>query len=44
MTIKIHISFFEACFLILYFHAHACLYGTYMKEILFKSTCHTNMT
>ena len=31
---KIHISFFEACLLILYFHA--CIYVTYMNKLVFK--------
>ena len=33
---NIHISFFEACFLILYFHACACIYETYVNELVFK--------
>ena len=36
MEEKIHISFFEACFLILYFHACVCIYVTYMKKLEFK--------
>ena len=33
---KIHISFFEACFLILYFHACVCIYVAYMNKLVFK--------
>ena len=33
---KIHIGFFEACFLILYFHACVCIYVTYMNKLVFK--------
>ena len=33
---KIHISFFEACFLILYFHACVCIYVTYMSKLVFN--------
>ena len=33
---KIHISFFEACFLILYFHVYVCIYVTYMNKLVFK--------
>ena len=35
---KIHISFFGACFLILYFHACVCIhvYVTYMNNLVFK--------
>ena len=33
---KDSLSFFEACFLILYFHACACIYGTYMNKLVFK--------
>ena len=37
---KIYISFFEACFLILYFHACVCIYVTYMNKLVFKPTVH----
>ena len=33
---KIHISFFEACFQILYFHGCVCIYVTYMNKLAFK--------
>ena len=33
---KIHISFFGACFLILYFHACVCIYVAYMNKLVFK--------
>ena len=35
---KIHIRFFEACFLILYFHACICkyMYVAYINNLVFK--------
>ena len=34
--LKIHISFFEACFQILYVHACTCIYVNDMNKVVFK--------